>query len=288
MQYVMENESLKVTIDSHGAELVSVVGIDSGREYIWQADPDVWIRHAPVLFPIVGKCVNGEYTYDGKTYKIGQHGFARDMEFELVNKDSDSIVMKLTSNEKTHELYPFDFELFCMYELYGNTVTTDWRVVNTGNSEMYFSIGGHPAYIMDGSLIGKKLVFDAAKDELNYKLLDANGVTAPDIHKLKLADKSIVMDEKLFENDALIIEDNQSHSVTLAENDGKPVVKVCFDAPVFGLWSAKMDIPFVCIEPWYGRADANDSEGDFTKKDWIQKLGIGEEFQKGFTTYFYK
>ena len=287
MQYVMENEALKVTIDSHGAELASVIDISDGREYIWQAQPDVWKRHAPVLFPIVGKCVNGQYTYDGTSYRLGQHGFARDMEFELVNKDSDSIVMRLVSDDRTKGVYPFDFELFCMYELYGNTVTTEWRVVNSGNSQMYFSIGGHPAYIMDGSLVGKKLVFEDAKGKLQYKLLDENGVVAPDMHELKLTDNAVVMDDKLFEDDALIIEDNQCHSVILADGD-KPVVKVTFDAPVFGLWSARTDIPFVCIEPWYGRADASDSDGDFTKKEWIQKLDAGEEFQKGFTTYFYK
>lgn len=288
MQYVMENEQLRVTIDSHGAELVSVVDADSNREYIWQADPEVWKRHAPVLFPIVGKCVNGEYTYDGKSYKMGQHGFARDMEFELVSKDSDSIVLRIASDDKTRRVYPFDFELLCTYELYGNTVTTGWKVINAGNSDMYFGIGGHPAYIMDGNLVGKKLIFDDADEKLQYKLLGAGGVDDNTVYDLCLDNRSIVMDEKLFAKDALIIEDNQCHSVTLADENDSPVVKVCFDAPLFGLWSARTDIPFVCIEPWYGRADADDADSDISRKKYIQRLGAGEDFQKGFTTYFYK
>ena len=159
MRYVLENETLRVEIDSYGAEIKSIQRKSDGMEYMWQADPKYWGRTSPVLFPFVGVPKNKEYSYEGKTYSMGQHGFARDMEFTCESalteenetdcvhiKDANNVWFALDSNDETYEKYPFRFRLHIGYELTGNQVKVSWRVKNIDGKPMYFSIGAHPAF----------------------------------------------------------------------------------------------------------------------------------------------
>ena len=145
--HVIENEFLKVAVSPHGAELCSIFDKEKQHEVVWQADPAYWNRHAPVLFPFVGKVNEGLYRYKGKSYPMGQHGFARDMEFTLVGETPDSITFRLCDNEESRAKYPFAFELTITHRLQGRTVTVEWSVKNPSDTEpLYFSIGGHPAF----------------------------------------------------------------------------------------------------------------------------------------------
>ena len=141
----LKNKWLTVQVSEQGAEIVSIRNTE-GQEYIWQADPQYWKRHAPVLFPIVGSLWNGQYVHQGQTYKMSQHGFARDRKFRLIQHTCDSITLRLNANEETKKNYPFDFQLDITYRLTTNRVTTTWEVTNRGNEEMPFQIGGHPAF----------------------------------------------------------------------------------------------------------------------------------------------
>ena len=146
MNYTIENNMLKVEISSKGAEIQSVKGIHTEYEYMWQADPKIWGRHAPVLFPIVGRLKNDEYTYDGKTYHLGQHGFARNQEFEVEKHTKESITFVLRDNEETRKVYPFKFELRVNYNLLNNLLEENFSVTNTDDKELIFGVGGHPGF----------------------------------------------------------------------------------------------------------------------------------------------
>ena len=131
MEYKIENEFLEAVVCSKGCELVSVKTKKDGAEHIWQGNPDAWKRHAPVLFPLVGKYKDNKTEYQGKTYEMSQHGFARDMEFVPVSKTKDSIVMNLTDTKETLEKYPFHFELQCSFTLKGSSIEAGWKVINS-------------------------------------------------------------------------------------------------------------------------------------------------------------
>ena len=144
--FTLENEELLITVDRHGAELTRIYDKKAGRELLWGADPAVWNRHAPVLFPFVGKSFDGKYTHEGKEHGITPHGFARDMEFEPLLCDMDECWFRLKDTPDTYEVYPFHFELEIGHRLTGRTIEVMWRVKNPDSGELLFMIGGHPAF----------------------------------------------------------------------------------------------------------------------------------------------
>ena len=146
MEYTLVNNFLTVKISNHGAEIQSIVDNHTHTEYIWQADPKIWKRHAPVLFPIVGSLKDNQYIYDGKIYNMTQHGFARDMDFEVESQTKDSITFLLKDTPETLKKYPFKFELRVKYTLTDNLVEEKFVVTNQDEKEMIFGIGGHPAF----------------------------------------------------------------------------------------------------------------------------------------------
>jgi galactose mutarotase-like enzyme len=280
MEYIIENEQLKAMVSSKGCELISVTGKENNREYIWNANPDAWKRHAPVLFPLVGKYRDNKTLYNGEEYPLSQHGFARDMEFEPVSVTKTEVVMKLTDTEETLKKYPFHFELICSYRLEKNAVTAKWQVNNTNSETMYFSIGGHPAFVPSKDTCeGCKICIQTEENALEYKLLNADGLVKDEVHQQPL-DKNgcIIVTKDMFDKDAWIVENPKIHQVSLLEDD-KPFVTVNFNSPVFGLWSpVGKGVPFVCIEPWYGRADAEDFAGNLADREYGNKLAAGAEF----------
>lgn len=286
--YILENDVLKATMASHGCELISVIRKADGREYIWPGKPDVWKRHAPVLFPLVGRYKNDTVLHDGREYHMTQHGFARDMEFALVAADSTEAVMRLTATPETKEKYPFDFEFICSYRLENNCLHVSWRVGNPGSETMYFSLGGHPAFVgTDKTLAGAKLEFETKQPQLQYGLLNEQGLMTADTHLLALDHRAqVVITEDFFDQDALVVENHQCHQVSLLQDD-QAFVTVNFDAPVFGIWSAAhQNVPFVCIEPWYGRTDSASFEGELKDREWGNALAAGEVFDAGYQITF--
>lgn len=279
--FQISNDKITIQVDSMGAELKSLKDVASGREYMWDGDPQYWKRTSPVLFPIVGSLKNGTYHLDGREYSMGQHGFARDMEFQLKSQVASEIWFALESDEETLKKYPYPFVLEIGYELADTTVVVKWRVKNPEEKQMYFSIGGHPAFLCpidEGTKQSEyKLLFDK-KDQvvsscLEGGLLNDKTVTYP------LEDGMLAVTETLFDADALVIEDHQAQSVSLVKPDGTPYLTVSFDAPLFGIWSPPgKNAPFICIEPWYGRCDRVDFTDDWKEREWIEVLEAGETF----------
>lgn len=290
-EYILKNTELTLKINSLGAELTAITDSDTLQEYLWNANPTYWKRHAPVLFPIVGSLKNQTYRYEGKEYHLPQHGFARDREFDLTSVTDSEIWFTLKENEETLKVYPFSFVLEIGYLLTGRRITVMWKVKNSGNSDMYFSIGGHPAFLCPlhekESQTDYYILFDRT-DPIRYLLINENGlaIQSPDKAPFLLnTDKGYYkITSDLFDKDALIMENHQCHSISLAGPDKKPYVTVQFDAPVFGLWSpAGKKAPFVCIEPWYGRCDGTNSTGNLKEKEWINRLEAGKHFEASYT-----
>lgn len=283
--FQISNDKIMIQVDSMGAELKSLKDVAADQEYMWSANPKYWGRTSPVLFPSVGSLKDGVYRLNGREYSMGQHGFARDMEFQLKSQVAHEIWFVLKSNEETLAKYPYPFELELGYELQERTVIVKWRVKNPEKETMYFSIGGHPAFLCPIEPGTKQtdygILFDC-KDQVISSSLEGpyvNGKTQ--VYQLK--DGVLPVTEHLFDNDALVIEHDQAHSVAFVKPDGKAYLTVTFDAPLFGIWSPpKKQAPFICIEPWYGRCDRVDQTGEWTKRDWMQSLEAGGTFETSY------
>lgn len=289
----IKNEKLAVTIAAHGAELSSIYDKANDRELVWQADPAFWNRHAPVLFPNVGKYYGGHFTYNGTDYPMGQHGFARDTEFEQVESGENFVTYRLCADEESKKVYPFDFVLEITHRLNGNRLTVEWNVKNTDNKEMYFTIGGHPAFnvnvLPDTDFEDYSLVFKEGTEKLSYVLLDAESGTAigDKVYELELTDSKYALKKDMFDKDALVFDGGQIEWAALALPDGKPYIALESKGfPNFGIWS-KPGAPYVCLEPWCGRCDNKGFEGEISEKPGIIALKAGETFKKSYDIIVY-
>lgn len=283
MTYTLENDYLRIVADEEGAELTSVYSKKDSAEYLWQADERYWKRHAPVLFPIVGSLSGKKLVIDGVDYPMGQHGFARDKAFRLSSKTDDAIWFVLDSDEETMKLYPYAFRLEIGYVLRENAVKTIWRVTNTGDGPvLHYQIGGHPAFNCPAA-DSFFFHFDT-KAPIRYRLLNGQGLLVDKEHELATEDGYYEFRKDMFDKDALIIEGGQAGEVSLCLPDKKACLTVIFDSPLFGLWSpAGKNAPFVCIEPWYGRADRDAFSGDISEREYDQALGKGESREYSYT-----
>ena len=286
-RYNLKNTQICICVDSFGAELKSLKKIETDTEYMWDAKPEYWKRTSPVLFPIVGSLNQGVFRYGQKEYSMSQHGFARDMEFEFLEQTEDALKFVLSANEETKTKYPFDFVLELGYRLDENHLVVSWKVKNRDSKEMYFSIGGHPAFLCPldnkGIQTDYKLSFDT-DDKITAAIIGNGGTLSERTKEYPLNHGMMDITADLFDMDALIIENNQAHKVSLCNPEGQPYLTVSFDAPLFGLWSpTKKNAPFVCIEPWYGRCDRETFTGDLSEREWGNTLAPGEEFYAEYT-----
>lgn len=263
-----------------GAELVSIK-VD-GLEKMHDGE-SFWNRHAPVLFPIVGKLKNGKTIINGKEYEMGQHGFARDMEFEHI--EENSYVLK--SNKETLEKFPFNFEFYISYEVKENKVITKYKVVNKDNKQMIFGLGGHPAFNCEYSSGKYRLEFEDIEDEIEvYQLED--GLVKDNAEKTSkfIKENRIFLDKNTFKNDAIILKNIKSRKVYL-KTETKTILAFEFkDFPYLGIWS-KPESPFVCIEPWFNTADKANSNGIFEEKEDLIELQPNQEFSAEYSVKFF-
>ena len=274
MDCLLENEYLKIKVNSHGAELTEIINKSNNLSYLWDANPLHWKRVSPVLFPNVGKYYDGKYVYNGKEYYQGQHGFARDMEFAFLEQKDNYISFVLNSNEKTMVNYPFQFSLILSYELKGNEVVVGWKVINIDNKEIYFSIGGHPAFnvpLLDENRSDCYLYFKNCTKIVNTKISN-KGYSTDEQIEYQLDNGYLKIFDELFDNDALVIENQGIKEVSITDKNKNPFITVKMDCPLFGIWSPFRTTPFVCIEPWYGRCDGEGFSGTLEQRKYQNKL----------------
>ena len=333
----LNNTALTLNISLHGAELTSIR--DSfGREFLWQADPAFWKRHSPVLFPIVGSLWDKHFRVNGREYEMGQHGFARDMDFRLVSEREDEMWFELKSSPETLAKYPYKFTLRIGYRLEANKIHVMWEVSGDDSQTMWFQIGAHPAFYLPRFVYGGSAACasdssrhsDPESGAPNLAASSASGSGAAgsgadsdfgragrgcfrlygrgaegvvplesfryikvsekqctdisDVQELDTPGGVMPLDDHTFDIGAYIIGDSQVCRVDLVSTTGLRCVSLEFDTPLVGLWapSAK-DVPFVCIEPWYGRCDRVGFTGEFSERDCVNSLSPGQVFRASYT-----
>lgn len=272
---------LEIECSKHGAELTSIKldgteRLHQGNSILDENGKPYWGRHAPILFPIVGKIKDNKTQILGKTYEMTQHGFARDMDFEEIEKNKKYV---LRSNEETLKKFPFKFELYVEYKINDNELITVYKVINKDNKQMVFGIGGHPAFLCDYSTENYELDFEKEEKQMEfYKLQDGLIKTKP-IESI-LEDNKIKLTKDIFVEDAIIMKNINSNIVRLKNiRTNKVELEFNFEGfPYLAIWSKK-GAPFVCIEPWQNHTDSVDSDGEFKNKTNILKLNPDEEFE---------
>lgn len=284
MKQTLQNDLLTVVIDSKGAELQSIKSNVTGHEYLWQGDSRFWGRRSPVLFPIVGAVWQGRYRMDGCEYAMSQHGFARDMEFTAftpADAPDDEAWFVLESSDDTLVRFPRRFRLETGYSLTGDRITVMWRVKNTDSREMSFQIGAHPAFNLPdfhaSDPVHGYLLTNTRK--LERQTITDGGCVGSGLTPVSLdTDGMLPLDGSTFDHDAIILADSQTTRVSMLDAEHRPYLTLLYSAPVVGLWSPRPDAPFVCIEPWYGRADSVGFDGDFTARPYVNTLAPAATF----------
>lgn len=279
----LENDKLKVAVNSRGAELDSLFFKETNTEYLWSGDAKYWSKKSPLLFPIVGTLKQNTYHFNNKAYNLSRHGFARETEFALTHQTDVSATFSLSDSEKTLANYPFPFKLDVVYSIQGATLSVAYNVTNTGSENMYFSIGAHPAFRLplDEKINYDDYYFEFEQIEDGYRwLISSEGLLEPNTVPFLINTNVLPITKDLFKKDAIVFKYLNSTRVSLKSNKSKHGVEVNYPGfPFIGLWAAP-DADFVCIEPWCGIADATTSNQDFINKEGINLLTPSQVFER--------
>jgi len=275
---LLENENIIVAFSPQGAELRSIKSKVTELDYLWKGDPAFWGKFSPVLFPIVGALKNNQYRYEGQTYELSRHGFARDYEFQTTQINEGEVLFSLSSNAETLKVYPFEFQLALRYKITGSKVSCSYEITNPSEKNLLFSIGGHPAFAApltkDTAYEDYYLEF-AEDDAITFYKIDSN-LISEQTETLHLEDKKLPLKHSLFYDDALVFKNLKSEKITLKNTQNTHGLSFRFPGfPFFGIWAAK-DADFVCLEPWCGIADGVNHNQELSDKEGIISLSPGQ------------
>jgi len=275
----LEREDIAIDVNTLGAELTSLKY--KGKEFLWNADEKYWKRHAPVLFPIVGRLKDDTTIIDGKEYSMRQHGFARDSEFKEIFNSEVKVTYLLSYNEETLKMYPYKFELYISYELYENKVKVTYEVKNVDDKDIYFSIGGHPAFkwpLVEGETF-EDYYIEFERNETQKFIKNNNGCLSYE-NSLIIDNTNIIeLNKSKFNIDTFTLKKLNSNRVSLKSKKSNTVVNIYFEGfPYFGIWSKENEAEFICLEPWYGVADFISHDKNFKAKEGILKLEKAQQF----------
>ena len=278
---IIKNSELEVCITTLGAQIKSV---KSDKEYMWEGNPDIWGKHAPVLFPVCGRLKDGKYTYKGKEYSMDAHGFAPKCDYSVREHTEGSLTLYITDTEETLKRYPFNFDFEVKFTLNGSSLKVEYNVTNKGKEELYYSVGCHEAYACPEGIEEYYLEFPDKLD-LDECILDGPFMSGGTRLFAKECD-IIPLTEKLFENDSTCFKNMGAYSVTLKNKQGTRSVKVDYpDFDYFIIWHIP-GAPYICLEPWKGFPDYTTTDGDFTKKDGIMRVEAGQRSTSEHTITF--
>jgi galactose mutarotase-like enzyme len=272
----LRSAELSAEVNPLGAQL-SVLRDAGGRELLWNGDPAVWAGRAPLLFPIVGTLAGGSYRLGSKAYPLPRHGFARGRQFDVVAATSSKATFRLSADEATLQVYPFQFELDVDFALNGATLAVTSSVRNVGREEMPASIGYHPGFrwpLPYGEPRAAHFIEFADDENAPIRRLNADGLLSPQPHPTPVSHRRLALDDALFRDDVVIFDAIRSRSVSYGADKG-PRLRVSYpDARYLGVWT-KPGAPFICIEPWQGIADEAGFAGDFRTKLGVFTLAPG-------------
>lgn len=279
MKHILSNGIIEVVISSKGAELQSLRRVSAPTEYMWQGDEAYWDRRSPILFPICGTLWQHEAHIHGQPFAMTQHGFARDMEFELTTNEDRHMVFTAHADEESHRHFPYDFELIIEYTLLRATLTVGWTVRNTGHAVMPFQIGAHPGFNYqhfraDDEVHGF-LTFDAGSPLISTAL-SGPFVTNGSFDVPMNTDDMLPLTNHTFDCDTIIEASGRVHRVTLHDKEGTPILTVKHQMPITALWSpCGGRAPFLCIEPWHGCPDSINYADDFSRRAFTETVEPG-------------
>lgn len=284
----LENDKILIKADSLGAELKKLVLKKNNKDYLWHGDSKYWGRSAPVLFPFVGRLKDDKYVYNNQEYKMTQHGFARDKEFELIDQGENHLTFSLTEDKASLKKYPFKFRLEIKYKIKGNSLAVSYKVRNCDQKKMFFSIGAHPAFYwpLNKNENKEDYYLEFNKTETASRYLLESGLLNNQKEKLIEKSKKLELKADTFKDDALVFKDIKSEKIILKSRKSEAKVEMEFEGfPYLGIWSQSAAAPFICIEPWHGIADSVDSSGKLEEKEGIMSLEAGNNFE---STYVIK
>ena len=285
--------NLEIITTPSGAELTSIKY--HGEEFLHQGEKVLdsngkvyWKRRAPILFPIVGSLKNNTTIINGEKFEMLQHGFARDMKFDMLKISEREHIYVLKYNQETLKMYPFKFELYVSYLIDNNKLIVKYKVKNLDDKTMFFGIGGHPAFAINLKENKYRLEFDEKEENAKFYQLDNGLISYKNnyINKSIMSnDKSISIGKDTFTHDAIIMGNLKSKKIRLIENNNTRLVLDFTGFKYLGIWSKK-NAPFICIEPWYTTADYTDSNSIFEEKRDNIKLEENEEFECSYSITF--
>jgi len=252
MIHSIANELLSLSVQRKGVEISSLKSLQTGTEYIWNADPNIWGSHAPVLFPIIGALKEGECKIDNEAYAIPKHGIIRHNEgLELISKTKNSLEFELKASPESLKLYPYKFTFRIKYQLEANKLIVSHLVQNTDDKDIYFALGAHPAFACPFNT-GEKyedyyLEFSQTETSSRWMLDDKGLLSGEKVPYLKNTER-LNLQSDMFQDDALVFTDLKSKDVSLKSDKSKQSIRVSFaDFPYLGLW-AKANANYICIE----------------------------------------
>lgn len=276
----LQNDFLNVVISEKGAEFKSIKTKD-GREMLWNGDKNIWSGQAPVMFPICGGLKDDKFEYNGKEYTLTKHGFAKLLDFEVIENNGSKASFLLSSNEQTLKSYPFEFDFIITYTLKDRAIDVKYEVKNKTEGPMFFSVGSHEAYACPEGIEEYSIVFEK-DNNLSSNVLHGNLLGNDTIEILKNSNE-LKLEQKYFAVDALVFKNLKSRSVYLKHMKNGNKIKVDFHGFDNLLLWTKPNAPYICIEPWNGIPDTVGSSFDFTKKEGITKLDKGGVFERTHT-----
>ncbi len=271
MNYVLKNDNFEATLNPKGAEIISMISLNTDINYMWRRDSEWWANSAPILFPIVGAINNNECRIDGETYSMTQHGFARHQSFDVLEYDDQHIVFSLKQNEEIQKQYPYLFELKVTYTLNEKSLSCLCEVVNLDHKEIHFQIGGHPAFACpfhEGESSNDYYLEFEENETLDQKVIDVQrkGMSRETIPFLK-NEKRFFVRQSMFEHDAIVVQDFKSKYVTLKSlNHNKSIRFTMNNFDHLGIWTGPKVGGLLAIEPWVGHIDYVDFNGEFKDK----------------------
>ena len=287
----LQNEWLFVELNPKGAELTRLFGRQTQLDYLWKGDPAYWGKHSPVLFPIVGTLRNNSYAHNGKVYSLGRHGFAREQEFEVEAVSENTALFRFEANEASKACYPFDFVFKIRYQLLENRLQVTYEVSNpSSNSELLFSVGGHPAFalpLVKGTAYGDySLVFDKPCN-WNRWPISKEGLIESTPDCFQEPGNELKLSYELFHRDALVSKNLEAGKLRLVHPATPHGWEFDFSSsPYLGLWAAK-NADFVCVEPWCGIADSVEHNGELKDKEGIIALAGQETWSRSWSVTCY-
>ena len=290
MEYIIENEYLKATITSWGAQVKSVIRKCDGVEHMWSGDPSVWKFHAPILFPHCGKLPEGKLEAKGQIYESGPHGFARDLEHEFVDQTADTLVLELCSCPETLARFPYEFRLASTFTLENDTLHHTLTVENLDSDKLPFGIGYHPGFAIpfDDQHVATdyELRFSETESPVCLNCLPT-GLVQKDHYYLPTNIDKLPIDDQLFANDSHCMVNLKSAALGIYEKGtGRAVVCNIADFPYTLIWSKPGMPQFVCIEPWHSLPSAEGSSILWEKKPAAAILDPGEAWSCTLSTSF--